>query len=543
MPIDTSDDIADNDPTDELPVLVETVVLSASEAIVDGDQLGDTAERTAKFIALSGGSTAEIESLQNDLAARGAKIAALERDVGRLSARWNEVERHLTARETHIEDLNRTLGDLRHTLADRQNEQQRLSLEIRQRTTEVERLLAENEALRAVADTAQANLAALSEQRTEPPVSLNARAEVELLQEIASLRAYVTNRNDWWLQLKAQAAAAAERIGALERELHDATTARRTATALAERESTRARELRAELVAATRLLEDQRRQRTAGLEPRREPTHSPPPGVSEPAPAPPGAAPSLASIDQRLASAPHAPAAAAAEVLPAPAFEVLAALEAEVAHKRQQISAQLVELRDREQQIEAASGTIARLQKDVASFRAELEQKRTDVGRLERALIDKDRALEARDARIATLHEELNQRLGAIQKLNAMDVSLQGLSSKMSDRLRRAEPAAEPPAAPTLVCLTGDAPKQTALTKKTITIGRGHHCDVRIVTHFVSREHARIVTDGGNVVLEDLGSTNGVFVNSVRVERQELRHGDLVTVGETQFRFLESVAH
>jgi pSer/pThr/pTyr-binding forkhead associated (FHA) protein len=44
-------------------------------------------------------------------------------------------------------------------------------------------------------------------------------------------------------------------------------------------------------------------------------------------------------------------------------------------------------------------------------------------------------------------------------------------------------------------------------------------------------------------VIEDLGSTNGVFVNSVRIDRHELHHSDLVTVGETQFRFLGTVAH
>jgi pSer/pThr/pTyr-binding forkhead associated (FHA) protein len=91
--------------------------------------------------------------------------------------------------------------------------------------------------------------------------------------------------------------------------------------------------------------------------------------------------------------------------------------------------------------------------------------------------------------------------------------------------------------------LTGDAPKQFALTKAAILIGRGAHCDVQILTHFVSREHARISVTRGTAVIEDLGSTNGVFVNSVRVDRQELRQGDLITVGETQFRFLESMAH
>ena len=73
-----------------------------------------------------------------------------------------------------------------------------------------------------------------------------------------------------------------------------------------------------------------------------------------------------------------------------------------------------------------------------------------------------------------------------------------------------------------LKSLTGDAPKQMALTKKTITIGRGTHCDIQILTHFVSREHARITTDQGTAIIEDLASTNGVFVNSIRVDRHSL---------------------
>src|SRR5690606_40899498 len=62
---------------------------------------------------------------------------------------------------------------------------------------------------------------------------------------------------------------------------------------------------------------------------------------------------------------------------------------------------------------------------------------------LEQRLVDKDRALEARDARIATLQDELSERLGALQRLNAMDLSLQGLDSKMSERLRSADVRSE----------------------------------------------------------------------------------------------------
>ena len=96
---------------------------------------------------------------------------------------------------------------------------------------------------------------------------------------------------------------------------------------------------------------------------------------------------------------------------------------------------------------------------------------------------------------------------------------------------------------PALICLTGDAPKRFALTKKTIMVGRGPQCDLQIVTHTVSREHARLTMNGGVTLIEDLGSRNGVFVNAVRVDRWQLRQGDLVTIGETEFRFIESMAH
>jgi pSer/pThr/pTyr-binding forkhead associated (FHA) protein len=66
---------------------------------------------------------------------------------------------------------------------------------------------------------------------------------------------------------------------------------------------------------------------------------------------------------------------------------------------------------------------------------------------------------------------------------------------------------------------------------------------LQILTHFVSREHARVTLSGESAVIEDLGSRNGVFVNAVRVDRRHLQQGDLVTIGETQFRFVESMAH
>jgi hypothetical protein len=179
--------------------------------------------------------------------------------------------------------------------------------------------------------------------------------------------------------------------------------------------------------------------------------------------------------------------------------------------------------------------------KQVADTRAQLEQARADTARLERALVEKDRALAARDERIGTLQLELQQRPGALEKPSAPEASRPAHDSKT---VLRADVAPESARTPALICLTSEGPRPFALAKGTITIGRSSECDIQILTHFVSREHARLtVSPRGGVLIEDLGSTNGVFVNSVRVDRRELHHGDVVTVGESQFRFLETMAH
>jgi pSer/pThr/pTyr-binding forkhead associated (FHA) protein len=90
--------------------------------------------------------------------------------------------------------------------------------------------------------------------------------------------------------------------------------------------------------------------------------------------------------------------------------------------------------------------------------------------------------------------------------------------------------------------LTSEALEKHVIDAPQMTIGRGSECEIRIFTHFVSRQHARLKRTEGKVTIEDCGSTNGVFVNSVRVERQDLEHGDWVTIGETQFRFLHESA-
>ena len=79
------------------------------------------------------------------------------------------------------------------------------------------------------------------------------------------------------------------------------------------------------------------------------------------------------------------------------------------------------------------------------------------------------------------------------------------------------------------------------LVKEHMTIGRGRGSDIRIASHFVSRVHAKINTDGGATIIEDAGSKNGITVNSERVLRRVLRDGDVINLGyDLDLRFVDA---
>ena len=52
-------------------------------------------------------------------------------------------------------------------------------------------------------------------------------------------------------------------------------------------------------------------------------------------------------------------------------------------------------------------------------------------------------------------------------------------------------------------------------------IGRNEKCDIRVISNEISREHCRLEIDGSELILVDLGSTNGTFVNGMRVESHQ----------------------
>ena len=71
----------------------------------------------------------------------------------------------------------------------------------------------------------------------------------------------------------------------------------------------------------------------------------------------------------------------------------------------------------------------------------------------------------------------------------------------------------------------------------TLTIGRSEESDIFLVDPSVSRNHAKLEVDRGKMLVRDLASTNGTYVNGERIEGDRSVHaGDVLTFGNTQLR-------
>jgi hypothetical protein len=69
-------------------------------------------------------------------------------------------------------------------------------------------------------------------------------------------------------------------------------------------------------------------------------------------------------------------------------------------------------------------------------------------------------------------------------------------------------------------------------------LGRGDQADIRLEDGFASARHARLVPQGDVMVLEDLGSTNGTYLNGEPVRGpQPLHAGDRIRIGDSEFSF------
>jgi type II secretory pathway predicted ATPase ExeA len=90
-----------------------------------------------------------------------------------------------------------------------------------------------------------------------------------------------------------------------------------------------------------------------------------------------------------------------------------------------------------------------------------------------------------------------------------------------------------------LVAVDGRTVQEIPLHAGRLIVGRTPDNDVYIDSRFVSRHHCQVITTPHSCVVEDLNSTNGIFVKSNRVRRHYLNDGDVVLVGKHELIYVD----
>lgn len=246
------------------------------------------------------------------------------------------------------------------------------------------------------------------------------------------------------------------------------------------------------------------------------------------------------------------------------------------AEQERQLSGLQARLGERESQLEAAEQRHAELH----SRHLAAEQRAADLqqalltleGRLELIQAEREQArasLQIAEERLRAGDTELRNRDQRIEHLTASAAVLKGRTEELERQLaernaliHRLDHEAESSAAVLgkiqsnlarldkdesvmprdllarlLVRNDGSTEIVQVLGRRTL-IGRGVDCQLQIDAEFVSRRHALVLVGPEETVIEDLNSTNGVYVNGIRVARRRLAEGDQIMVGKTLFRYV-----
>jgi hypothetical protein len=93
-----------------------------------------------------------------------------------------------------------------------------------------------------------------------------------------------------------------------------------------------------------------------------------------------------------------------------------------------------------------------------------------------------------------------------------------------------------------MLSLNGAVLREYPLNRERTTIGRRPENDIHIDNLAVSGQHALIITILNDSFLEDLGSTNGTYVNGRLIKKHALQNGDVVTVGKHELKYVNDQA-
>ena len=179
---------------------------------------------------------------------------------------------------------------------------------------------------------------------------------------------------------------------------------------------------------------------------------------------------------------------------------------------------------EKDADLQVAEESIRNLEIEVRDKTGKLEEVSVTVEEWRAVIAESQRSILQRDSRIQQLEADLEKRARRGRRFSAAQTG--------------EEVALEGPAR-VLIRTDGNTDFVHVLGRRT-RIGRGSDNEMVLDTKHISRYHAVLLAGPVHTSIEDLKSTNGVFVNGKRVSRQVLKDGDRVTIGKTHVSLLGS---
>ena len=179
-------------------------------------------------------------------------------------------------------------------------------------------------------------------------------------------------------------------------------------------------------------------------------------------------------------------------------------------------------LDEKDADLQVAEESIRNLELDVRDKTGKLEEASVTVEEWRAVIAESQRSILLRDTQIQQLEADLARRQAAAAVADSAAQTGEEIALEGPARL--------------LIRTDGNTDFVHVLGRRT-RIGRGPDNELVLDTKHISRYHAVLLAGPTHTTIEDLQSTNGVFVNGKRVSRQALKDGDRVQIGRTQFRY------
>jgi chromosome segregation ATPase len=213
----------------------------------------------------------------------------------------------------------------------------------------------------------------------------------------------------------------------------------------------------------------------------------------------------------------------------------IAELEAEAEKQEQEMTVLMAHLQEARRPIEPIEDDLKRVKEELALKSTAINDLTAEGDKLRAALERTRGQLEEREFLIRRLERSESNNANVLGRIQT---SMERLGSPVGPG---ASGSSAPEWSPELIRIDGDRSSSHSLGRRT-RIGRAAGCELHIDSSSVSRHHALILAGTREAIIEDLNSTNGVIVNGRKVTRQVLSDGDILTIGDIQFRYVAKPA-